>query len=340
MDAIEITAIVGTCSRERSAFAEELAALTGGTLWSASQLGQAPDPISAATSFLSRRHAPEVDHATHAVMEFPASAPVDELIGNLLTFNEGGALRRLVCVVDASHLVADLESQAYLPVHPDCGNAKHTGLAAVTVTQIEQATHLALTNTEQLSPDRLATITGLLTALSPQAKLVVDPSLITDDEIPLTTYSERPGWVHLLNDDPVEPIHPSVSALHWEQVRPFHPQRLIDLFENQIEQGRYGKLLRSVGFAHLATRPDITAHWQHVGSLLSLDPLLLDTSLTAEDELLALGQDLALIGLNLDEQALLTALDAATLTDVELQAGAKTWAHYADPFPAWDPLNS
>jgi G3E family GTPase len=339
MDHIRTTAVIGTCARERSVFAHDLAALTGDALWPANRLGLVPDPIDEASSLLPWLRIPGAEPDVSAILEFPASVPVEEIIARLADTPEGGRLTRVICVVDVAHLLADLSSQSYLPVPGPGRRVEYTGIAAVTATQLEHATHIALVNTEYLPAPELGRVTGLITALAPEATLLMDTPTDSGPDEALPTHSERPGWVHVLNDDPAAAAHPAVTVLHWEQVRPLHPQRFADLFEERIEQGHFGRLVRSAGFLRLSTRPGVTAGWQQVGSLMSLEPLQDAATLQPEDELLSLGQNLAIIGLDLDERALLAALDQASLTDAELEAGPGTWAVHPDPFPAWAPMN-
>ena len=47
-------------------------------------------------------------------------------------------------------------------------------------------------------------------------------------------------------------------------------------------------------------------------------------------------QELVFIGVELDEAALRTKLDACLLTDVEIALAVSIWAMYDDPFPSWD----
>jgi hypothetical protein len=46
-------------------------------------------------------------------------------------------------------------------------------------------------------------------------------------------------------------------------------------------------------------------------------------------------QELVFIGVKMDEAALRSALDAALLTDSELDLGPERWEFFTDPFPAW-----
>lgn len=339
MDHIGTTAVIGTCARERSIFALDLATLTGDALWPASRLGLAPDPIDEASSLLPWLRIPGADPSVSAILEFPASVPVEEIIARLADTPDGGRLTRVICVVDVTHLLSDLSSQSYLPVPGQGGQVDYTGVAAITATQLEHATHIALVNCEYLQAPELGRICGLITALAPEATMLMDTPTDSGPDATLPTHSERPGWVHILNDEPAAAAHPSISVLHWDQVRPLHPQRFANLFEERIEQGHFGRLVRSAGFLRLSTRPGVTAGWQQVGSLMSLEPLQESATLQPEDELLSLGQNLAIIGLDLDAPSLLTALDQATLTDAELEAGPEAWVTYPDPFPAWAPMN-
>lgn len=46
-------------------------------------------------------------------------------------------------------------------------------------------------------------------------------------------------------------------------------------------------------------------------------------------------QEIAIIGLDLDEHVASSALDSCLLTDTEIAAGPSSWIHIADPFPEW-----
>ncbi|MBH0083705.1 GTP-binding protein [Salinibacterium sp. SWN167] len=79
----------------------------------------------------------------------------------------------------------------------------------------------------------------------------------------------------------------------------------------------------------------MVAQWEHVGKVISLNPIATDAIDGDDDELLACGQELAFIGLDLDHDALIAALDEAALTDEEFAAGPSRWATFVDPFPEW-----
>jgi len=69
--------------------------------------------------------------------------------------------------------------------------------------------------------------------------------------------------------------------------------------------------------------------------MVSLVPLTVDGHLGPDEELLAIGQELAFIGLDLDVDGLRAELDDAVLTDAEFAKGSGCWRGFADPFPPW-----
>lgn len=328
-------AVVGACGPERLRYAKRLAQLTNRAFFPASRLAGSPDPAQEATVLASW-----TDPAAGAVVELPHEVVATELIGAFADQEERARLIGLVCVVDAAHLLDDLRRDDYLPLRDaDSGiAAPMTARALLTVMQIEYASTIVFVGWEALPPVELAMIMALVSHLSPFARLRLHRRTIEHigTTAPYTPGQSRPGWVSVLNGDFAQHMTDArVSAFRYEQVRPLHPGRLMTVLD-RIEDGEFGVLVRSAGFCRLATRPHVTAQWEHAGQMFSLNPLAGDDSRLADDEqLLAVGQDLALIGLRLEPDRLATALDDAALTDAELAAGPTAWAGFADPFPIW-----
>ncbi len=335
MDAVGVIAVVGACGPERFAYAKRLAKLTNRAFFPASRLAGSPDPIEEATVLASW-----TDPATGAVVELPDEALATELIGAFASADERTRLHGLVCVVDTAHVLDDLRRDDYLPLRDAASGvaAPFAARAQLTVAQIEYASTIVLVNWASLPPTELAVVMALLSHLSPRARMRLDRGA-GDDVGPDAVYSveqDRAGWVCLLNGrfDP-HMTDRRVSALRYEQIRPLHPGRLTRLLDERIEPGEFGLVVRSAGFCRLATRPNVIAQWEHVGRVISLDPLAIDHHPDDDGELLALGQDLAIIGLDLDHERLSAALDEAALTDEEFAAGPRAWRAFADPFPVW-----
>ena len=333
MDAVHVIAVAGAHAGERSRYAERLARLTGRTYFAADDLAGSPDPAQEAAVRSSW-----ADPGVGAVIELPHEVPAPDLIGAFADQDDRVRLVGLVCVVDVMRLLDDLHQADHLPLRDaESGIAAQlTARALLTVMQLEYASTIVLMRWEPLSPADLATTMALVSHLSPTARLRLHPpaSEHAAGGDPYAPEQTRPGWVHVLNEEFDPHMTDSrVSASRYEQVRPLHPERLLGVLD-RIEAGEFGVLVRSAGFCRLATRSHITAGWEQVGCTFSLVPLD-DAGRSAEGELLAIGQDLALIGMDLDHGAVAVALDDAALTDAELSAGPAAWEGFADPFPIW-----
>lgn len=336
MDAVEVIAVIGACAPERAALARRWAARSQRLLVTASRLAGYPDPIEASISLASH---PAVSKGV--VVEFPSEVSATDLIGALGYRDAPTRLMSVTCVVDASHLLTDLERDDYV-AHASVtrpGETEHTARALITVTQIEFASTIVLVNWNALSTPRLSTIMALLCHLNPRARLRLDQA--PGASAPLLhahgPANDGAGWIRMLNGtfDP-HMTDPRVSAVRVEHARPFHPTRLQQFLNDRVEPREFGAVVRSSGFCRFATRPGVTAQWSHVGSMISFEPVARDSDHDDETELLAVGQDLVFIGLDLQRDALIAAVNDAVLTDSELLDGPDSWATYGDPFPAWE----
>ncbi len=336
MDAVEVIAVIGACAPERAGLARRWAAHAGRMLVSASRLASYPDPIEASIALASH---PAISGGV--VIEFPSDVSATDLIGALGDRDAPTRLMSVACVVDAAHLLADLGRDDYVsrPSAGHPGHTEHTARALVTVTQIEFASTIVLVNWTSLSTPHLSTIMALVCHLNPRARLRLDQAM--GSSLPLLhahgPTQDGAGWIRMLNGsfDP-HMTDPRVSALRYEQARPFHPVRLQQLLDGRVERGEFGTIVRSSGFCRFATRPGVTAQWNHVGRMIAFSPVARDSDHDDDTELLAVGQDLVIIGLDLNHDALVAGFDEAVLTDAELLDGPEAWRDYADPFPAWE----
>lgn len=321
--------VAGLCTPERRRYAAGLAVATRRSLLRISTGRQegastpsAPEPLS-----LIR----DRDEVERFVID--ADVDVDVLHLDVVTRTPSAPI---VCVVDAGHMLEDLRDPSPLREHGADGDTGARARRAVTL--LETATLISFVRWERVETAELSVLMALAAHLAPRARVRLsrgpaeDLAALTDSEpdgVDTISPLERPGWVHALNDehDPYM-TDPRVTTLHYERLRPFHPARLAGAL-NELDTGRFGLLVRSAGFCRLATRPGILARWDQVGSAMWIDPqdASMEASLTA--------QDLALTGLDVMTGAVIATLDAALLTDAELEAGATSWARLEDPLPAW-----
>lgn len=285
VDQVDVVAVVGACLAERRRHAQRLAELADLPLITSTDLLQRRDPLATAN-----REA----ELGPVVIEFPDGTPLQQVIGVLADPDGRTRLIEIVCVVDAAHLVADLQGMETVaePVGDGPVEVRFTTRARAVCAQLEFASTVVVVNQGACED--------------------VGVALLNDDLAPTHT-------------------HPRVHGFRYEQHRPLHPGRLLATLD-AMSGNRFGLVLRSSGFARLATRQGLVAQWDHVGTVISLDPVGKDRP---GEEPLSIGQDLGIIGLDLDVPALVEALDAAALDDDEFLAGPTLWAGLSDPLPVW-----
>lgn len=325
---VDVVAVVGACGPERQEQAERLSRAQERVLLPARRLRAEPQILDQAVSLLARMPA-----ETGLVVEHPLETPTMELIGSLADPAMPTRLSGVICVVDATHLLEDLRAEQIIPLSD---GVHHSARADLMIQQIEYASEVVLVNTGAVPLQTILRLEALVSALSPRATVHHAADVSGAEPQEYAQEQTRAGWVSVLNGD----FHPMVTSadvgvLRYDQLRPFHPGRLHSVLENFFFSDGAGEVVRSAGFCRLATRPHVTAQWDHVGTGMSLEPLDFDHQLREEDEVLSFGQEIAVFGLGLDRRRLTEALDEAALDDDELAAGPMLWSTFPDPFPEW-----
>lgn len=334
MGDVDVIAVVGSCGPERLRYAKRLAKMMEGAFYSAAGLAGSPDPVKEAAILASWG-----DPARAAIVEFPAEAVATDVIGTLTEESNRVRLRALVCIVDAAHILEDLYSEEYVPLRDD-DSGIHSALVAraeLAIRHIEYASVVVLVNWAGLDTASLATFMALVSSIAPNARMQLQRAGFQSlGELGVyTAEQDRAGWTCVLNEGHAPHMTDRrVTSFHYEEPRPLHPGRLAELLD-RMESGVFGRIVRSAGFCRLATRPTVVAHWEHVGRVITFAPVAVDARLGHDEEFLAVGQDLAFIGLDLDVERLGNALGEASLTNAELEAGPAAWGSFPDPFPAW-----
>ena len=333
MDPVDVVAVVGVCAGERAAYAQRLATATGRMLVPARSLLVGHDPLERAEEL-----APWSPSAAGAVIEFPTDVSALDIIGTLAGKRSATRLIGIVCLVDATHILDDIQRDDYAVQASPLGRGDriYTSRALLAITQMEYASTIVLVNWDALETNDLSTAIAIVNTVSPRARVRLERRTEASD-LHLEYYDQaqtRPGWVAILNEEcPPHMTDPRVRSFRYEHIRPLHPGRLEHLLDERIQPGEFGIVLRSAGFCRFATTPHITTQWDHVGQMISLTPLMPDAPSASDDEVLSFGQDLAIIGLDLNVDGLTAALDETALTDDEFAAGPMVWATFPDPFP-------
>ncbi|MFO1044463.1 MAG: GTP-binding protein [Planctomycetaceae bacterium] len=275
------------------------------------------------------------------------------------TLGEFARLDTLVTVVDAFNFQNDLDSIEELrdrDIGLDASDSRD--VANLLIDQIEFA-NVILLNKMDLVDERVAgRIEALVRLLNPSARILRSSRSRVPLELILNTglFSEEwarhsQQWLATERGAEVsEADEYGFRSFVYQRWQPFHPQRLWDFV---MESELASSIVRSKGLMWLASRHDLGGEWSSAGNVLSCEPLGQWLSATPQDdwpddavflsELKSVWrepygdrrQELVLIGCNLDENLLTTALDECLLTDEEFAEGPEVWAGYEDPFDPW-----
>ena len=272
--------------------------------------------------------------------------------------NAMARLDTMVTVVDGASLLRDLQSEELLSERGwEAEEEDERGIAELLVEQIEFADVLLLNKVDLLGEEELIRAKAILKKLNPRARLLCCSfgeiplqEILHTGRFDLDEASSRAGWIQELqgHHTPETESYGIVSMVYRAR-RPFHPQRLWDVLQEEMVG-----LLRSKGTIWLASRPHWMGGWSQAGGMLSLEQLppwyaeqpseawpqdeetrhWLDS--IWDEEVGDRRQELVLIGIDLPRETLQKKLDAALVTEAEWEAGERLWVSWDDPFPLWD----
>jgi G3E family GTPase len=265
-------------------------------------------------------------------------------------------LDTMVTVVDAKNFPVELISQEELRdrnigMSPDDDRP----ISFLHVDQVEFANVIVLNKCDLVSEYELSQIEALLRHLNPEAKLiravrgVVDLSEIINARLyDPKRAAASPGWMkepRIQRES--ERDEYGIDRFVYRARRPFHPERLMRF----LQQPMMRRVLRSKGVMWLATRPDLACMWHTAGQTMSIEPAGIwwasrpQSEWPEDPEIRAeingswqpgVGdrrQELVFIGLHMDQEAMIRALDECLLTKEEMRLGDPVWMSWPDPFP-------
>jgi G3E family GTPase len=277
-------------------------------------------------------------------------------LDNGFSLSDVAHLDTMVTVVDAKNILRELATLDTL-AERDMGMSDddERTLADLLVDQIEFANILVLNKTDLVSSDDLRRVEALLRRMNPNARLVQT----SYGNVPLTEvlntrrfdFDQASTFDEWLSGEAHTPETEEygVSSFVYRARRPFHPQRLMDMLESDVLDG----VIRSKGFVWLATRHNLVGVWSHAGEIISLDyggnwrvtvperEFPDDPALVGEIKRQFDGtfgdrrQELVIIGIDLEREAVIQTFDKCLLTDVEMALGWQQWRDFDDPFMAW-----
>jgi G3E family GTPase len=213
----------------------------------------------------------------------------------------------MVTVVDALNFEREFREA------PDLEDGR--ALSELLVEQVEFSDTILISKTDLVPPEALDRLRIILGSLNPLAPVVP----ITKGRVPLEWVfdtgrfdlerAERaPLWVRELSGEHLpETEEFGISSFVYRAACPFDPQRFWALLQED-----WPGVLRSKGFFRLASRPEVAWLWSGAGGAGSFEPAAYDGTI---------GQEIVLIGIDLDREVLTARLDACLWCQEEAYQG-------------------
>jgi G3E family GTPase len=269
--------------------------------------------------------------------------------------SEVAKLDTMVTVVDAKEFLDDFSSVDDLRDRSIAlASDDERSLSELLVDQIEFAKVLVLNKTDLVSDEELEILEGVLMQINPGAKLVrsfrgVVPleDILNTGLFDMDEAETSAGWIRELNGQHTpETLEYGIGSFVYRARRPFHPDRLEILADTGFQN-----VLRAKGFLWLASAHDDLLLFSIAGKTLTVepqaqwlaagDPAEIQDAETEEyigriwePEFGDRRQEIVFIGVEMDQERIEADLNAALLTDAEMETGPSAWANLQDPFRA------
>lgn len=284
-------------------------------------------------------------------MPVAATFEVRDEQGNSLS--DVAKLDTLVTVVDAACLLSDFSSSDLLRDRGESlGAQDERALVDLITDQIEFADVIVLNKLDRLKAADRRSARALVRALNPTANIIGSEwgrvplgTILNTGAFDFEKAQAAPGWARELRGEHTpESEAYGISSFVYRARRPFHPQRLMELFHSE-----WPGVVRSKGFFWLATRMEWVGELSHAGGMLQHKAIGFWWAVAPESDRLQAReaiedwdpnfgdrrQEIAIIGIDMDDEALRRRLDACLLTDAEMACGVRAWRSLPDPFPQW-----
>lgn len=264
-------------------------------------------------------------------------------------------LASMVTVVDALNLLRDFHSTDLLQDRSQSlGEDDERSVVDLLVEQIEFADTLIINKISELTAEQRQQVLAVVRGLNAGARLLtVDRGKVEMADFfggsgfDMDAAERNPRWQQALAGDHMpESETYGIRSFVYRDARPFHPGRLHHLFSTA-----WTGVMRSKGWFWLATRPDFVGSLSQAGGTMEVGAAGLwwasPQASEAPPEVMEALQDdwddrwgdrrqeLVLIGIDLDEAGLRSALDDCLLTEAELALDLALWQQFPDPFEAW-----
>ncbi|MGB0835837.1 MAG: zinc metallochaperone GTPase ZigA [Psychrobium sp.] len=276
-----------------------------------------------------------------------------------VSLSDIATLDTMVTVVDAVNFLKDYDRAQYLQeTGESLGEADERSVADLLVDQVEFADVILISKTDLVEHEELERLKAIIKVLNTHAKIIPIENGNVDIDAVLNTQlfdferaQQAAGWLQEMRGEHVpETEEYGIASFNYVARRPFHPEKFYQFLHGTQE---FGKLIRSKGYFWLATRPHFCGQWSQAGGIAHYGfagmfwkaipkkdwPTDSESLREIEQQWVEpfgdMRQELVFIGQNLNQSAMIAALDNCLLTEEELLRGKDYWATFNDPFPAW-----
>lgn len=276
---------------------------------------------------------------------------------NGVSLSEFARLDTMVTVVDAYNFLKDYSSLDSLTSRGESlGEDDERNVVDLLIDQIEFCDVIVLNKVDLINSEEKEKLFGILHSLNPRAKIEISEfgqvkldKILNTNLFDFNEAAQAPGWLkELRGEHTPETEEYGISSFVYRARKPFHPQRFFD-FVNSEWQG----VIRSKGFFWLASNPEFAGSWSQAGAMARHgvagywwaavpdehwpeDQNSRDAIERNWDDLTGdARQEIVLIGIDMDQDALTAQFDACLLTDDEMALGANEWEKFDNPFTGW-----
>ncbi|MCR9050589.1 MAG: GTP-binding protein [Phaeodactylibacter xiamenensis] len=281
----------------------------------------------------------------------------EELKVNLSEVSE---LDTLVTVVDAFNFHRDFGSvDTIFSSELNDDPADQRTIVNLLVDQLEFANVILLNKTDLVTEEQAQELEALIRKFNADAKIIrtqhskVAPSEILNTKLfDYERTSQSAGWIkELYEEHTPETEEYGISSFVFRERRPFHPER----FWQYLNRDWPATVVRSKGLFWIASRPDDAMNWSQAGGSLRAEkagvwwssmpysqrinhPVFVENKEFIESRWDADWGDrkteLVLIGQDMEEQQIRSALSECLLTDEEVKDWERGKA-FVDNWPVW-----
>ncbi|MEM8618924.1 MAG: zinc metallochaperone GTPase ZigA [Actinomycetota bacterium] len=265
-------------------------------------------------------------------------------------------LDTMVTTVDAAAFLHDYDAGDFLETRGiSLGEDDERTIADLLVEQVEFADIIVVNKIDQVAESDVDRLTAILRGLNPGARIMSTSfgQVELDDVLDTGLFdfekaAQSAGWMATMRgDESPETEEYGVTSFVWRARAPFHPKRLKSLLAQQ-----WPGVLRMKGFSWIATRPQQAWELSKAGRMTGYRPVgywwsavpaerwPTDPAERAEIEDIMVApwgdrrQEIVVIGIDMDEPALITEFESCLLTDAEIKLGWSKWRLLPDPLPS------